>query len=147
MLTKLIHFFLRIYWFIFRPETRGVKCVIVYENKILLIKNTYGQKDWTLPGGGMKKSESPEVTAAREVLEETGTNVYDIKVRGSFISEAEYKKDTIIFLTAKTHSDKLNTKSLEIKEAGWFPIYNLPTISNHTNKILREIGKDLIVTS
>ena len=40
--------------------------------KILLVKHNYGAKNWHLPGGEVKKGESPKKAALRELEEETG---------------------------------------------------------------------------
>ena len=67
---KLIHSFLKIYWFIFRPKTKGVICLILSGDELLLIRHTYGHSAWTLSGGGLKKNESKEEAVKREVKEE-----------------------------------------------------------------------------
>ncbi|MGI6716415.1 MAG: NUDIX domain-containing protein [Eubacteriales bacterium] len=55
--------------------------VVVKDNKVLLVRHTYGgAKDRLLiPGGFCKSGELPEETAVREVLEETGVTA---KVKG-----------------------------------------------------------------
>ena len=72
---KLAYALLRVYWFIFRPQIYGVKCLIEFEDSILMIRNTYGDMRWTFPGGGYKRNESPEMAAAREVREEVGISL------------------------------------------------------------------------
>ncbi len=61
-------------------DTRvGAYCVVTDNGKILLtrIREGWSGTDggWTLPGGGMEPNETPEETARREVLEETGLEV------------------------------------------------------------------------
>ena len=57
-----VHFFTR-------PETYGVKVVVKYSGKILLVRHSYGRKDiWHLPGGGYNPvRENPLHTAVREI--------------------------------------------------------------------------------
>lgn len=44
--------------------------------RLLIVEHTYRrQVPWGLPGGWLKRAESPEVGLAREVLEETGLEV------------------------------------------------------------------------
>ena len=69
---KIINPFRKLYWFIFRPKIRGVKCVIEYNDSILLVRISYAHKGWTLPGGGVKRRETFEEAARREAKEETG---------------------------------------------------------------------------
>jgi ADP-ribose pyrophosphatase YjhB (NUDIX family) len=42
------------------------------ESRILLVRQTAGQKLWTLPGGKVRSRESLEAAILREVFEETG---------------------------------------------------------------------------
>src|SRR5258708_12535025 len=70
LLYKLGYPILRCYWFIFRPKTQGVKCLILFGDEVLLIRHTYGHSVWTLPGGGFKKGETKEVAVKREVKKE-----------------------------------------------------------------------------
>ena len=58
---RLAYAALRAYWFIFRPEVRGVRCLIEYEGKVLLIRHTYGDRRWHFPGGMVGRGESPEL--------------------------------------------------------------------------------------
>ena len=45
------------------------------EARVLLVRQTAGQKLWTLPGGKVRPRESLEGALLREVLEETGLRV------------------------------------------------------------------------
>ena len=135
-LIKLIHPLLRTYWFIFRPRTRGVKCMIQNKGKILLIRNSYGHKLWTFPGGGIDRGETMERAIEREVMEEVGIKVNDLKRIGEFTTTAEYKIDTVTVFVAKSANDQFKIDEEEILEAGWFFPENLPTISEYAKKII-----------
>ena len=118
----------KLYWFIFRPETRGVKCIIENDNKILLVRNNYGRKRWTFPGGRINKNELPEKAIKREVKEEIGLNVSGIKLLDSFISTAEHKKDKIYVFLAKSNKKDFKIDNIEILEANWFSVDNTPEL-------------------
>jgi 8-oxo-dGTP diphosphatase len=46
------------------------------QGRVLVLEHTYRRRvPWGLPGGWLKRAESPEVGLAREVLEETGLRV------------------------------------------------------------------------
>jgi 8-oxo-dGTP diphosphatase len=49
------------------PFTIGVGGVIIEENKVLLVKLTYGHKGWILPGGYVKSTETIAQAVTREV--------------------------------------------------------------------------------
>lgn len=114
------------YWYIFRPHTTGVKCLIACDNEYLLIQTSYSGKYWTLPGGGVGHSESFEEAAKREVKEELGITLQDIQKIGAYESTIEYKKDTIHIFYAKVHSKELKENRAEISIARWFPKDELP---------------------
>ncbi|OGK11573.1 hypothetical protein A2954_01805 [Candidatus Roizmanbacteria bacterium RIFCSPLOWO2_01_FULL_37_12] len=45
------------------------------KNKVLLVKHTYRNLEWSLPGGYLKAKEHPTEGLEREILEETGFTV------------------------------------------------------------------------
>lgn len=116
----------RLYWFIFRPKTSGVKCVIENNGKILTIRNVYGKRRWTFPGGTINKNETPENAVRREIKEEVRLDIVDIRFLGDFLSEVEYKKDRIYCFSAKSSQAELNIRKSEILEANWFLPNELP---------------------
>ncbi len=117
----------RIYWFLFRPKTQGAKCVIQHGDEVLMIRHTYGATDvWTFPGGGIKKGETPREAVLREIQEEVGIAVTDVKEIGSFFTNKEYKRDTVHCFLAQAQQKNFNTSPDEIAEARWFPHNSLP---------------------
>jgi len=114
------------YWFFRRPNTEGVRCVVINQNKIVLIRHTYGNVNWTVPGGGVKKIEGLKEAARREVKEEIGLNLSKIKKVGEIYNNQDFKKDTVHVFVAETEIDALHLDSSEVKEAVWFNLNNLP---------------------
>ena len=55
----------------------SASCVVIRDNKVLLVKHTYGaaKGEYLIPGGFSEDGELPQLTAEREVLEETGVKV------------------------------------------------------------------------
>lgn len=55
----------------------SASCVVLYENKVLMVKHTYGaaKGKYLIPGGFSENDELPGATAQREVFEETGVRV------------------------------------------------------------------------
>lgn len=125
----------RSWWFITRPTSSGAKVILIYGNEILLIKTTYGY-NYTLPGGGINKGESPEHAAKREVLEEVGIELTHVYPLPYFVTHEEYKKDTVygFYSEIKTRDYKLDL--LEIDRAEWHSLDNLPKLGSVTAKIV-----------
>jgi len=91
----------RLYWRIFRPETRGVRAILCTSNSsILLVRHNYDHH-WYLPGGAVRRGEADEDAIRRELREEL--DITDISIGsclGTYHSQAEYKKDTIVVFVA-----------------------------------------------
>jgi 8-oxo-dGTP pyrophosphatase MutT (NUDIX family) len=68
------HMMLRTYWFVRRPETRGALVAAWYEGRILLVETSY-RRTRSLPGGYIRRGESPKAAAARELREEIGMDL------------------------------------------------------------------------
>ena len=123
---KIVNPIRKLYWFIFRPNTRGVKCVIAHKNKILFVRLSYGHKMWTLPGGGVNEGESFEDAAIREVKEEVGISLSRAEKIYEYRNNKEYKKDHCICYFSQVSSQKFNIDNLEISEARWATLSNVP---------------------
>ncbi|MCU0660587.1 MAG: NUDIX hydrolase [Candidatus Pacebacteria bacterium] len=138
---KILNFLRRIYWFLVRPKTTGVKCLVQnQDNEYLLIKTTYSGDYWTIPGGGCHRNESLENATMREVKEEVGIDISELKQLGSYTSEAEYKKDIVHLFFAKTHQTDIIKNQREISEAKWLNKDSLPqNRSRSLNEILLKL--------
>jgi ADP-ribose pyrophosphatase YjhB (NUDIX family) len=56
---------------------------------LLLVRQSYGKRYWSLPGGSMEAGESVEQAAVREVKEETGLDVRLTRLVGVYSKPAE----------------------------------------------------------
>lgn len=143
-MKKLIKFFrpviinlMRAWWFITRPKTRGVKIILLHDNQVLLIKNTYGYK-WILPGGGVHKTEGPEQAAKREALEELGITVEELNPLQPFTTYEEYKEDTVYSFYSTVLSKQFTITTFEVDRAEWFPLSKLPEMGSVSSRILKD---------
>lgn len=131
--------FARLYCLISKPNRVGVKIVIKHNNEILLLKRSYGEKIWTLPGGGINKNESPEEAAKRETKEEVGINLENISQYGSFRHKGENIEDFVYVFAAEVQNKTFNSSNYEIEEARWFNIEDLKLkIAEQQTPILRK---------
>lgn len=55
----------------------SASCVVIKDNKVLMVKHTYGAANgkYLIPGGFCEEGELPQKSAEREVMEETGVMV------------------------------------------------------------------------
>lgn len=120
-LLRMVHALQRLYWRLFRPNTRGVKGIVVnLVGEVLLMRHCY-EKGWHLPGGGVRRAEDTWDALMREVREETG--ISDIQHNGhlgTYLNLREYKRDTIEVFIATTTAREASSKSVEVEDAQFF---------------------------
>jgi 8-oxo-dGTP diphosphatase len=110
----------------------GVSILVKNGDRILLEKRqgtTHGNGTWGPPSGHIDYGESPEQTAMREVQEETGVNITELKFRviTNDVFEAEHQHYITIWFEAKYVSGEPKVKSpKEESEVGWFTWDALP---------------------
>jgi mutator protein MutT len=124
-----IRFLYQVYWRIFRPKTFGVKVIVKCDNEVLLIRNAYGYRRWTFPGGKIDKGETEEDAAVRETKEEVGIEINKLIYLGDFISKAEGKIDNISVFSVSVENKNIITDEFEIEEAKWFKEEEIPVLS------------------
>ena len=101
----------------------GVAVIIVKNGEVLLGKrrNSHGEGAWALPGGHLEWNESITECALREVFEETGLIVKNIK-HAAFTNDVftkEEKHYVTLFVTAEYVSGEVQLKEPH-KCGGWF---------------------------
>lgn len=127
LLYKLVLYpLLRLYWRVLRPEVLGVRCLVEYEGRVLLIRNSYGPMKWELPGGAVKRGELPEAAVRREVREEVGLSLSGLRQLGRYTGTEYYEKDTVVCFHARADSAALKPRRAEVYEEGWFEWGGLP---------------------
>src|SRR6266542_2546497 len=98
MFIRVLYFGFRIYCFIFRPIRMGVRVMMVQDEKVWLVRQTY-MRGWFMPGGGIKKGETLEEAARREAREETGAELGKLTLMGAYSNFTEWKSDhNIVFI-------------------------------------------------
>lgn len=118
----------RVAWWISRPKSMGVGCVIKNKegDRVLLVKNTYRQ-GWRLCGGGLKSGEDWETAIRREVWEELGVKLRQLKFLAEITEEEDFKASSgKIYEGTIEESTPLRTDPVEIKAMKWFLKKELP---------------------
>jgi len=82
----------------------GVAVIVIKDDRVLLgkRKNSHGADTWAFPGGHLEFSESIEDCAAREVFEETGIRIKNLRFGpySNDIFTAEKKHYVTLFVIA-----------------------------------------------
>ena len=136
---------LRVYWWLFRPSSSGVKCVITNRDDVLLVRHTYGPRGWELPGGARKRNEDPVVAATREIHEELGLSVDVWQPLGRIEVVIDHHRDHVYAFHAEVISADGGAPDLvldlaELATAQWFPKQDLPRpLGRYTRAILARI--------
>ncbi len=120
------HRALRVWWFLARPEQQGVKCVLTDGDRVLLVLHTYGRREWDLPGGTKRKGEPPLETARREMEEELGVQLDNLRELGELPARPYRARDIVHVFHAELSNPALTINLGELAEAKWFPRENLP---------------------
>jgi len=63
--------FARIWWRVLRSRHEGVNVAVYVDHALVLVRTSY-RSEWSLPGGGIHRGETPEAAARRELSEELG---------------------------------------------------------------------------
>lgn len=122
----LLYPLLRLYWFVLRPDVLGVRCLVECEGRVLLIRNPYGAMKWDLPGGGVRRGERPEDAARREVREEVGVSLAELRPLGRYTGTEFYDRDTVVSYFGRAESAALKPRRAEVYDEGWFEWGRLP---------------------
>lgn len=118
--------------------TASVAAIVVNdERKVLLLDHVLRPiSNWGLPGGFIDAAEQPETAINRELFEETGLELTELKL---------YRVRTLgrhieILFTARSNGEA-KVKSREINDLGWFGIAEMP---NEMSEAQKQIVVDVL---
>lgn len=109
----------------------GVGAIVSRGEQVLLVRrrNVHGAGTWSTPGGHLDFGEAPEECAAREVREETGVEIVDVRFKAitNDVFEAEGKHYITIWMEGRYLSGEPTVcAAYEMSEVGWFSWDALP---------------------
>jgi 8-oxo-dGTP pyrophosphatase MutT (NUDIX family) len=142
---RLAYAVLRVYWWVFRPASSGVKCVLTHGSEVLLVRHTYGPRGWELPGGARKRNEDAASAATREMQEELGLSVASWDSLGQIEVVVDHHRDALYCLRAEVGSPEdgrpeLTLDLAELTTAAWFQKSDLPQpLGRYTRALLERI--------
>ncbi len=120
--------------------------IFLKNSKVLLgLRNykTQQYKDedfWTTPGGRCNEGEKIKATLRREVEEEIGIKIFEIKEKLGVIPGAKEGDEVHVFLCSTKEEEKLMEPE-KFKEWKWFKPKEIP--DNFLNKDILEMIKNL----
>jgi 8-oxo-dGTP diphosphatase len=103
--------------------TASVGVIITNANgKVLLLEHILRPgSGWGIPGGFIEHAEQPETAARRELREETGIELENLRML-----RVRTLNRHIEFLFRAESNEKAEVKSREIKSLGWFAVDEMP---------------------
>ncbi len=125
----------------------GVGGVVIHEEKVLLVKLTYGPAKgmWLIPGGLVDCGETLQEAVKREIYEETGVLVQPAGIIGvrDMVRTKDHLTDLycILICDVVTLPETLAKDEHEISEVKWMPLDELstnPDVTSYTKLIIRK---------
>ena len=108
--------------------SRRTRVVIRYQDQLLVVRGWLGDQTWSLPGGGLHKSEDPASGAVREVLEETSLKLKPEQLRllgHEPISSKGIKFDCYFFVCDLSQRLSVRKQFSEIAEVRWLKLSDI----------------------
>lgn len=108
------------------PEPTVSAVIFNPDGKILLCKSHKWENKYVIPGGHIELGEKMEDALKREIMEETGLKIYDIKLislKESIYSDTFHEKKHFIFIDYMCKTDSSNVQlNDEAEEYEWMDI-------------------------
>ena len=109
-----------------QPIGVGVRVLLVHDDAALLVYHSYVPY-WHLPGGGLKRGETLEAAARREVYEEAGAVVTGpLALLGIFLGNTRMRSDHTAVFACEAFALQPPTDRWEIEGRAFFALDRLP---------------------
>ena len=109
-----------------KPIRKAVRCYLIKDNEVVVTKyKKINKKEgyYDIPGGKIEEGENPKQTAIREMKEETGINIQNLKYKG--IMTIEYPDRMFIFDTYISKEYEGEPQEFEENTSEWIDIDEL----------------------
>lgn len=121
--------------------TVGAVAVIRRKDGRLALVEQRHSLGWALPGGLLRRGETPADGLVREVEEELGIRLdkYSLPVPFAAINPRVRRVDVVYFVDAPVGTRLRREDEVEVTRTGWFPLEAMPPISEPTSDILHAV--------
>ncbi|MET1755200.1 NUDIX domain-containing protein [Novosphingobium sp. RD2P27] len=114
------------WWRTLRPTIHGCRIIALdAEDRVLLIRQTYGPRYWSAPAGSIARREDPVATAHRELAEETGCTLEDAR-KVAEVLERPMGAYNVVHVVVGRAGGTLRPDGREVDDAAWFELDALP---------------------
>lgn len=131
-----------------RPAVTVDAILISSKRSVLLIER--GREPykgtWALPGGFVDMDESLEAACKRELEEETGIQIREVKqfkAYGDVNRDPRHRTISVVFY-AQTETELLSEAGDDAANARWFPLSDLPVLAFDHARILEEFKGEVL---
>ncbi len=123
---RLAHGLRRRWWRVRKPRLAGCRVLAIdAEQRVLLVRHSYGSGKWMPPGGGLERGEDALTAAHRELLEETGCTLH-WSAHIELAEESLHGAGNAVHIIAGLTRDTPRADGREIVEAAFFALHALP---------------------
>jgi len=106
----------------FDEPSPAVIVAVTRRDKILLTRSVeWKHPYWSLVAGHVKSGETAEEAAVREVKEETGVQIFNLQILGTYAPE---HRDLLIIGYGAETDDTGIKRSQELEKADWFSLHD-----------------------
>jgi ADP-ribose pyrophosphatase YjhB (NUDIX family) len=131
--------------FVVKRSGRGAKCALINDGELLLVRHTYGPREWDLPGGGAHRGEDALTAIRRELREELGVEVEDPTLLGVGGAGGRFAAAHVSYFTAALPDRSVRPDPVEIAEVAWCTPATPPPgrLGLHARQMLARHGEAL----
>ena len=108
------------------------------QNRILCVRQAYGEKRWTNPGGRLEDGEDPRAGVLRELHEETGYRGRVLGFLGTYVALYKQPLDIVLFFLVELHDRDRWTPNSEISACDFFSASDLPSPMAFNSRVRTE---------
>ena len=109
-----------------RPTIGVFAAAFDEQDRILCVRQAYGQERWTNPGGRLEDDEDPRAGVLRELHEETGYRGTVVGFLGTYVALYKTPMDIVLFFRVQLHDRDPWVPNSEISVCDFFSEAELP---------------------